>query len=113
MSDPYGYPEAVPSTPADAASTSMWLGVAALICGAISPCCCYFTWALALPLSIGAIWKGAQVPQSAEAARRGQAVAGMVSGSVALVFSLMFILVLLFYVLYVVVIAAAIAAGEM
>lgn len=111
--DPYGYPEAVPASPADAASTSMWLGVAALICGAISPCCCYFTWIVALPLSIGAIWKGAQVPQGAEPGRRSAALAGIVSGSVGLVFSTMFILVWLFYVLYAVAIVVAVAAGEM
>lgn len=111
--DPYGYPEAVAGESAGDAATSLWLGVSALALGAMSPCCCYLTWLPAFPLAAAALWKGARATGAANAHERTAATAGLVSGSIALVFSLMFIALWVFYLLYFVFVIVAVAAGEL
>lgn len=111
--DPYGYPEAVPGQEMDAATTSLWTGIGALVLGAISPCCCYISWLPALPLSVYALWKGSKATNAANGHERTAATAGMVSASIALVFSLIFLSIWVFYGLYFLFVIGLVAAGEM
>jgi hypothetical protein len=110
--DPYGFPDAAPAegAPAGAASTAMWAGVAALICGLMGPCTCYMTYLVAMPLSVVALYFGSKGLSSSIEAERASAGAGMVSGGVALLFSLLFVVGVSLYMAFVV---FAIAAGNM
>jgi hypothetical protein len=107
--DPYGFPDAAPAegAPAGAASTAMWSGVAALICGVLGPCTCYVTYLAALPLSIVALYFGSKGLASASEAERASASAGLVSGGVSLLISLLILLAVALYAAFIVFVIAA------
>ncbi|MFZ5480268.1 MAG: hypothetical protein ACOZNI_26120 [Myxococcota bacterium] len=107
--DPYGFPDAAPGegAPAGAATTALWAGTAALICGLLGPCTCYTTYLAALPLSIVALYFGSKGMASAVEAERSASAAGLVGGGVSLLFSLLFLAGIALYVAFVIFIAAA------
>jgi hypothetical protein len=96
--DPYGYAETNAVSGNDA-TISLWLGIAALICGVAAPCCCYVGWAPALPLAVLAIWYGLEAASAPDAAARTSAAAGLVSGGVALCFAMLYLAIVSIYVL--------------
>ena len=113
--DPYGYADSAPAEgdPARSASIAVWTGVAALICGMAAPCCCYFTYLAALPLSIVALWQGVKGQQAPHEGDRTSATAGIVAGSAGLLFSLIWVAAVIFYLLYMAVVLVAVMASEM
>ena len=113
-SDPYGFPEASADAgaPGDAVR-ALWTGVAAMILGAMAPCCCYLPWFLALPASCVAVYYGARaskLPASAGEGDRAAAQAGLVTGLVGLVLSLLWVGIFLVYVVYALVMLGALGA---
>ena len=100
--DPYGFPDAAPAegSPSGAATTAMWTGVAALVCGLVGPCTCYVTYLVALPLSVVALYFGSKGLASPIEAERASAGAGIVSGGISLLFSLLFLLGVAMYVAF-------------
>ena len=113
--DPYGFADTAPADgdPARAASIALWSGIAALICGMAAPCCCYFTYLAALPLSVVALWQGVKGQQAAHEGDRTSATATIVAGSVGLFFSFIWLAAVIFYVLYIAVVMFAVMASEM
>lgn len=99
--DPYGYTDAAPLNPDEEIVTALWLGVAACMLGAVSPCVCYMPWLIAGPMSWYGLYKAIQARNSSQPAL---ATMAMVSNGLAGAMSVLFILLLLFYVLYFVVV---------
>ena len=99
--DPYGFPDAAPASGSaeSSALVSLWAGIAALILGVLGPCMCYATWIVALPVSVVAIWYGAQAKKAGREEKGFEAAstAGLVSGGVALFFALLWLGIAVLY----------------
>lgn len=79
----------------------MWLGVAACILGAVSPCLCYVPWVVAFPLGCVGLYRSLRADRSTLSLTAKDVVAAaMILNGVAVAFGAVFLLFLLFFLLY-------------
>jgi len=115
MSDPYGYPDALPDD-GGSAITGMWCGIGAALCAALGPCSCYMSYLPALPLGIVAMVYGfrglSAAHPNAPPANRQCSLAALVSGIIALIPSLLILIGMLIYAVILIVMVIAGAADN-